>query len=267
METAFTQPQAKPRTPLAGLGKLLIVELVGVAIILAYLQAMMFGFVLPIAIFALVALGVAGLLTTGWRWVPALAALLSAALLLMFGVPLLESLTHPTVGGPMFIISAILIPLAIAGVLIGIGATVQNYRRAANDRRVPRGLIGALLVVVGLVAGAILVAMAPQPGITAGVSSEDLAKLPALTGKDFMFDQTELHAKAGQTVTLRLENADPEAHYLDIDELNVHAPIAPGKTGLAVFTATQPRTYTFYCHPHADKASGEGMVGKLIVEP
>ena len=29
----------------------------------------------------------------------------------------------------------------------------------------------------------------------------------------------------------------------------------------------KPGTYTFYCHPHANKATGQGMVGRLIVTP
>jgi plastocyanin len=114
---------------------------------------------------------------------------------------------------------------------------------------------------------ALLVAAAPQPGIAAGISSADLAKLPLLRGEHFEFTQKELHVKAGQTVTLRLENYDPEAHYLDIDELDVHTPIAPGKTSIAIFTPATPGTFLFYCHPHADKTTGEGMVGTLVVEP
>ncbi len=39
-----------------------------------------------------------------------------------------------------------------------------------------------------------------------------------------------------------------------------------GKQGVALFKPTTPGTYTFYCSPHSDKTTGEGMVGKLIVE-
>jgi plastocyanin len=99
------------------------------------------------------------------------------------------------------------------------------------------------------------------------VSPEALAALPALTARDYQFDQPELEAKVGETVALRLDNADTSTHYLDIDEFNVHAIMPPGKSNVALFKPTQPGTYTFYCQPHADKASRSGMVGTLIVEP
>jgi uncharacterized cupredoxin-like copper-binding protein len=42
-----------------------------------------------------------------------------------------------------------------------------------------------------------------------------------------------------------------------------------GKSSLALLKATRPGTYTFYCGVpgHANQATGEGMVGKLIVTP
>jgi plastocyanin len=49
--------------------------------------------------------------------------------------------------------------------------------------------------------------------------------------------------------------------------LNALVFMPPGKSSLALFTPTEPGTYTFYCQPHADKAAGTGMVGTLIVEP
>ena len=72
--------------------------------------------------------------------------------------------------------------------------------------------------------------------------------------------------KAGETVALRLENGDSEGHSFDIDQFGVHAAISPGAASLALFKPTQPGTYTFYCAPHYDKATGQGMQGTLIVE-
>ncbi len=40
-----------------------------------------------------------------------------------------------------------------------------------------------------------------------------------------------------------------------------------GKSNVAIFTPTQPGTYTFYFRPHADKAARTGMVGTLAVVP
>jgi plastocyanin len=72
--------------------------------------------------------------------------------------------------------------------------------------------------------------------------------------------------KAGETVALRLENADSEGHSFDIDELGVHALIPSGEASLALFKPTQPGSYTFYCTPHYSKETGQGMKGTLIVE-
>ena len=99
------------------------------------------------------------------------------------------------------------------------------------------------------------------------VSPEALAALPALTAKDYRFDKPEIRAKVGEMVALRLDNADTSTTYLAIAELNVHALMPAGKSNVAIFTPTQPGTYTFYCRPHADKAARTGMVGTLIVEP
>jgi heme/copper-type cytochrome/quinol oxidase subunit 2 len=54
------------------------------------------------------------------------------------------------------------------------------------------------------------------------------------------FDQQNITAKVGETVVLRLDNADTTTHYLDIDEFNVHALIPPGKSNVALFKPTQP---------------------------
>jgi heme/copper-type cytochrome/quinol oxidase subunit 2 len=89
----------------------------------------------------------------------------------------------------------------------------------------------------------------------------------ALKARDFQFDQPKITAKVGESVALRLENADTSTHYFEIDELNVHALMPPGESNLTLFTPTQPGTYRFYCAPHSDKQTGEGMVGTLAVVP
>ncbi len=121
----------------------------------------------------------------------------------------------------------------------------------------------ALLVVIG---SALLVAAIPTTGTAAGIDPATLNGLPIVSTKNFEFEQKEIRAKVDETVALKLTNSDAEGHFLDIDELNVHPPLPAGKESLALFKPTQPGTYTFYCMPHYDKASGEGMKGTLIVE-
>lgn len=266
MDTTIERPYTRFRKPLAALGKLTVAALVGIALAVIYVMVAMFGSIDPMGlVFSAIPLLFAGIILIGWRWAPLLAVLISGLLLAFVGPMLPFILTHPS--EPMFAPILIILVLAVIGVSVGLGATVQNYRYAPADRRMPRWLPVALVGVIGLVAGAILVAAIPQPGTAAGVSPEALAELPALTTKDFEFGQKEIRAKVGETVALRLENADPETHYFEVDEFNVHAPIPPGETSLALFKPTKPGTYTFYCTPHSNKATGEGMVGKLIVEP
>ncbi len=88
--------------------------------------------------------------------------------------------------------------------------------------------------------------------ITAGLSPEALAALPALRTKDYLFEQPEIRSKVGETVVLRLDNVDSSTHFLDIEEFNVHTPMPAGRSSMAIFTPTQPGTFTFYCHSHAD---------------
>jgi FtsP/CotA-like multicopper oxidase with cupredoxin domain len=109
-----------------------------------------------------------------------------------------------------------------------------------------------LLVLIALTRGGILSTAIQPPGVLPNFSPEALAALPALTAKDEMYDRREITAKVGETVVLRLDNADPTTHYLDIDEFNVLALISPGKSNVALFKPTQPGTSTFYCHPHPD---------------
>ncbi len=261
--TTLSLPVRRARP--AGYGLVALGAMVVVAALLALLQILMFGFAPPITLFAVLALVAAGLTAAGFRWAPLLATLVSVALLGLFGPPMISVVGEPTVQGAMFPMMASLLAAVVVGALSGIAATVQNYR--AGERSLPRAVPVALVLLAGLVAGATAVALAPREGMDVGISPEAMAALPGLGTANWEFDQRELHVKAGEMVMLRLTNADPEAHYLDIDELDVHAPIAPGKTSLAVFTAPTTGSYTFYCHPHADKASGEGMVGTLIVEP
>jgi plastocyanin len=267
METTMKRPHTRFRKPLAALGKLTVATLVGIALAVIYVMAALFGAVDPIGlVFSAIPLLFVGIILIGWRWAPLLGVLISGLLLAFIGPMLPFILTSPS--EPMFAPILIILVLAVLGIGLGIGATVQNYRYAPADRRMPRWLPAILVGVVGLVVGALLVAAIPQPGSAAGISPEALAELPALTTQNFAFGQKEIRAKVGETVALRLENAvDPETHYFELDEFNVHAPIPPGETSLALFKPTKPGTYTFYCSPHSNKATGEGMVGKLIVEP
>ena len=216
------------------------------------------------------ALVIAGIVATRLRWAPALGALFSGLMLVDGGIFLTDLLIQPDTAAT-FALGASFFASALVGLIVGIAATVQNYRaprsRPFVDPAAPAWSYPALLALVTLIVGGILTTVIQPHGLSTSFSPEVLAALPALTAKDDMFDQSTITAKVGETMALRLDNADTSTHYLDIDELNVHTIIPAGKSNVALFKPTQPGTYTFYCHPHADKAAGSGMVGRLVVEP
>jgi plastocyanin len=219
---------------------------------------------------AILGLVFAGISALRFRWAPAIGALLCALYLVEAYVFVTGELTEPNNAGS-FASAAIFVATAVVGLVAGIGAVVQNYRaprsRPFVNPPAPTWTYPSLLAVTALVLGSILTTAIQPRGLLPGFSPEALAALPALKAKDYLFDQSQISAKVGETVVLRLENADTSTHYLDIDELGVHATIPAGKSNIALFKPTQPGTYTFYCHPHADKAAGTGMVGTLVVAP
>jgi uncharacterized cupredoxin-like copper-binding protein len=79
------------------------------------------------------------------------------------------------------------------------------------------------------------------------------------------FVRDEARVKAGQPVTLRVVNRDGYTHAFDIDEFDIHAPLAAGESKTFVFTPEQAGQYTFYCGSPGHQAAG--MVGVLVVEP
>jgi heme/copper-type cytochrome/quinol oxidase subunit 2 len=259
MDTAVTMNRT--RLPLAMLGKLTVAALIYVGLYLVYLQLGPIGMLIPpLAIFAVVSLIFAAVVAVGWRWAPALGALWCVFLLIGNGDQLGYELTHPSAIGT-FALTVSMCAALVVGTTAGISATIQNYR--ATERRTPALLPLALIALAALCVGAVLSAAATQPNATAGVSAEALSALPAFMAANNAFVQQEIRAHVGETVALRLENSDNEAHSFDIDELNIHAPMPVGQPALALFKPTQPGTYTFYCGIPAHRSF---MVGKLIVE-
>jgi plastocyanin len=218
----------------------------------------------------IIELVVAGIVALRFRWAPAIGALLGAALIVEGYIFIGRELTEPT-SIASFASTAIFFATAAVGLITGIGATAQNYRlprsRPFIDPPAPRSIYPALLALAALVLGGILSTAIQPRGVLPSFSPEAVAALPSLTAKDSQFEQRTITAKVGETVVLRLDNADTTTHHLDIDEFNVHALMPAGKSNVALFKPTQPGSYTFYCQPHADKDARAGMVGTLVVEP
>ena len=264
MEASLTQGSARAaRRPLAGFGKVTAGGLVLVAALIGYLQVLFGGFDPIITGIAALALVFAVVVAIGLRWAPLLGTLVFGALLALLGVvaagEVAFTLAHP--GSAMFAVFVLAIPTLLIGLAASIAAVVQNYRGVG--RSTPAWLTPALLLIAGLAVGAAVVGGVPQAG-DAGVSQETLAALPAVTLDKY--DGGEVRVKAGETVALRLENPDGVAHTFTVDDLGVDALMPAGKNSLALFKPAKPGTYTFYCVPHYDKATGQGMHGTLVVE-
>lgn len=213
-----------------------------------------------------VTLAVAVLVGLNFRWAPIVAAVVSLALLALLAFPLTEFLSQLGLKNlPMFAFGAVVLLASLTSLVAGVAAAVQNYRLPAEERHAPKALAALLTLALGLLLGSMAVVAMPRHAANAGVGSDIAAALPVQPIS--VFEGGEIRIRAGEIVAVRLANPDPVAHSFDVDELNIHAPMAAGEETVAIFKAAAPGEYTFYCAPHYDKASGQGMHGTLIVEP
>ena len=154
------------RTPLAPLGTLTLAALLGNALLylvqLSYLflTAGLVGPPTPILIIVVLTLLVAGAVATGWRWTPLLGAfvVLVTSTPSLTVPPVIYALTHP--GNVVtFSIWVTLLACALVASVSGVGATIQNYRDGAHERRAPGFLGKALSGLAGIVAGMLIVSL------------------------------------------------------------------------------------------------------------
>lgn len=253
--TLATQPQYSP------LERLSIGTLLGLALALAYVQlVMMQSFDLPLTVFAGLLLLGAALTSTRRRWTPLIGALLCALVVGANSGPVVYDLTHPA-AYHNFAFMIVAVGLSVVGCVSGIGAAVGRYR---GTTATPQGAFGALMLLIGLCAGAMLIGALAKPA-SPGIAPELLAGLPVLETPGMQFDQSQLRARVGEPVALHLANTHSVPHSFDIDALNVHVPVAAGQEGLVLFVPQQAGTYEFYCGVPGHRESG--MVGTLTVEP
>jgi cytochrome c oxidase subunit 2 len=245
------------------LRRVMIAGLVGNVVMNVIVQALIVqALIVPLTIISVLTLVIAGVCATRWRWAPLLAVLWVVVSVVPGAEPYTYNLTHPAETA-LFIATLISLILLLITVVAGVAATVSGERQGVEESA-PRWLLRFLIGTASFVLGASLVAAIPPVDATAGVSAEALAQLPALVSGRYIFDQAELRARVGQTVALRLENRDTQTHSFDIDAFDVHVTMPTNAPALALFTPTEPGSYTFYCRiPGHTEA---GMVGKLIVE-
>lgn len=268
MDTTLTAPQTRiNRRPLT-FRTLVIGALVGIALVYVFVQAVLLGRVeMPLPIFVVISLLLAALVggwpVGGWRWTPILGVVWSTIMLVGSAERALTHLAQPA-STLQFGTQLLLLGILLTGIVAGIGATVQNYRRPAAEQRLPRWVPWGYVALAGLFVGAVAVAAIPQPSGTQ-VDAATLAGLPLIPLS--AFEGGEIRVRAGELSALRLANPSAAAHSFDVDELNLHVAMPANGESLALFTADTPGVYTFYCAPHYNKATGQGMHGTLIVEP
>ena len=264
MDTAVFQSRPTVRTPLNALTKWTMAALFGTTVAFIYGQAVILGtFTLPGIIVCVLSLGMAAIVATGWRWSPLLGPIAGAWLILGTLDHIRIEVVQPN-ETHLFAWMVVRVMISLIGAVAGVAATVQNYRHS-SVLQTPRWFTFSLVAIAALSIGAILVAAIPQSTSAVGVSPAISTTAPTITLNDF--SGGAVRVKAGEVVAVQLDTQGVLGHTFDVDALNIHMPMPGNGVGLAVFKAPQRGTYTFYCAPHYNKATGEGMHGTLIVEP
>ena len=268
MDITMTATRAQAGRQASGLRTLVVGALVGFALLYTYLQAALAReVIMPLPIFSAISLVLAALVAGrplgGWRWAPLLGSAWGLFLLLGKLDLVLFELAHPE-NTHQFAWQLVMLGLMAITMVGGVVATVQSYGQPAAGRELPHWARASLAALAGLLVGAVVVAAIPRASSAAQINPAAQAQLPVVALD--AFNGGEIRVQAGQLTALRLANPSPSGHSFDVDELGIHAAMPANGEGLALFAAATPGTYTFYCAPHYDKATGEGMHGTLIVE-
>lgn len=95
-------------------------------------------------------------------------------------------------------------------------------------------------------------------------AAEAEARVFAVEGFNFGYDQSEIRVKEGETVTINFVSVDG-FHDWVVDEFNAATEkVRPGTPTSVTFVADKAGSYEFYCSVGSHRANG--MVGTLIVE-
>jgi plastocyanin len=92
-------------------------------------------------------------------------------------------------------------------------------------------------------------------------SEEVTARTTSLEQDDYYFEPTVLQGKAGQKVSIELENEGDAAHTFTIDDQNIDEEVQPGDSTEVDVTFPDSGNVVFYCRFHRS----QGMLGELSV--
>lgn len=263
-------PPTRGTRKLSTLTRVTLMALLGTTLVntayIALFAVSLHHFFLPAALIVCLAplLG-AGLLTTRWRWTPAVGATLVLLITaLFFSQPLLQYyLTHPAYRPAFFFTSVFILACAFVAVVAGISATLQNYIGHDAVRSTPSWLRPLLLVLCGVVIGmsllGLLVAANPQvssaspatngePTVYLGADNfeQQVVRLPKGSKLLLVNDTAVEHLlengswTASGTAVTRAEPGAPALHNLD----------SKGGSTLEIGPFTTAGTFHIYCAIH-----------------
>ena len=129
---------------------------------------------------------------------------------------------------------------------------------------------GIVLLVIGAIGFFLSPVFTPR---ASGISQTANGKIINIQAGMDGFDQKEIHAKVGETLTVNLQSMDNSMHtdgggkhQFAIDELGVNIVAQPLSSNSASFTVTKAGAYTYYCDICCGGKANPTMNGRLIVE-
>ena len=248
MSTTTTRPDLPSETPAQAVtgDRFVAGAMLTVAVLLLALQGLAGGIIPPLAIFALLYLGLGvavGRRRSRWLLV---AVIVLTLVHLVGSLPFfVANLSHPE--SPASFLSEAFVGLALLTALIGAIGGLRGARPRSR-RPVAFGAIAvaALAVVVSVVAATGAESELLQPGDVAVEAVR--STFPEL-----------LEVPAGETV-LWVDNQDPFHHTLVIDGTDVQHNL-PGSTSVRLTVDLDPGTYRYFC----DVPGHERMEGQIVV--
>lgn len=96
-----------------------------------------------------------------------------------------------------------------------------------------------------------------------GGSSGDSGVIRVELGPGFVFNPDRIEVKAGQEVTLELDNVDSIIHNMELQEFDINQDVEAGEKATVTFTPNEPGEYQFICNIPGHTEGG--MVGTLVV--
>jgi plastocyanin len=198
------------RRPLSMFSNIMMVALLIMAIFLTFLGVVVAHNV-ALLIMAVVIFLIAALVRSGLRWTPLVGSLLCSLFLYFFlfasAFPL-SHLAHPRdtddtwwMSYITFIVIIVLLWCMLMGIVAGIVAVVQNYRKDGSSR--PRWASQALAGAVGVMIGAILLgAFAPTPVDSSATSTTNVNGGPAVHMTITRFAQPSVTIAKGSKLML-----------------------------------------------------------------